>query len=181
MRITKTIIILFSLLFICGIVSAYYTITPDKTFIINDTTYSFIHTTNVTTLGKNGNWFIVDNLYMQTTNSGNHSVKITINSLDISSVDFTYSANGTCTIVFNCSGNFFSKVYLGGEETIKVILPIISSDTNTNTDTIINNTLINITDGFDNTFGMLNIFLIITIISLPLMAIYMMVGNRGFF
>jgi len=124
MRLSLALILL-SFLFICSVAQAYYTITPDKTFFVGDTTYCFNQTTNVTSIGKDGQWFIVDSLHMMAT-ADNTSILIRINSLDSTMVNFTYSANRSCAILFNCSGTTFTKEYLGGNETIQVVFPIVS-------------------------------------------------------
>lgn len=107
MRLSLLIIFLFLILF-CSLAQGTYTITPDKTFFVGDTIYRFANTTNVTTIGKEGLWFVVDNLHMMAV-ADNTSVLICINSFNDARVNFTYTANRSCTIFFNCSGNAFTK------------------------------------------------------------------------
>lgn len=127
MRLTTILIALFSFFFICSVAQGYYTATPDKTFFVGHTTYCFNQMVNVTTIGKDGFWFIVDDLHMMALTVNDTSLLVRINRFNSSSLNFTYSANKSCEIFFNCSGLVFTKVYLGGNETLQVSLPVNAS------------------------------------------------------
>lgn len=127
MRLTATLVVLLAFFFICSVAQGYYTVTPDKTFFVGHTTYCFNQTINVTTIGKDGFWFIVDDLRMMALTVNDTSLLVRINRFNSSLVNFTYCANKSCEIFFNCSGLVFTKVYLGGNETLQVSLPVNAS------------------------------------------------------
>lgn len=126
MRLTL-LLFLVSLLFLCGVASGYYTVTPDKTFFVGDTTYCFNQTMNLTKLGKNGSWFIADDLQMMAFTMNNTGLLVRIDKMNGTMMEFMYHANKTCEVFFNCSGVAFTKMYLGGNETVQVALPASSS------------------------------------------------------
>jgi hypothetical protein len=93
----------------------------------------------------------------------NTSISIRINSLDSTMVNFTYSANRSCAILFNCSGATFTKEYIGGNETIQVVFPIVTPSISA--DTTIDDVL------KDNGFSRTMINLLPVILALGLIAI----------
>ena len=124
MRLSIFVCSLLLILFLCFSVQGYYTIIPDKKFMVDDTIYCFNHTLNVTSVGKVGSWFVVDTLKMKAMMGNDSGLVVCINAFNESFVDFCFHANKTGQVFFNCSTVGFSKVYLGGNISVFVDIPV---------------------------------------------------------